>query len=210
MGFCEKCGKSIEEGKVFCDECASDLKVSTTFETTAKETEIVLDHEVFSFKGKHSSKLYKLMRVLPFIVGVFVILIGLVTLYSDSLNLEIPSYVLSSIIVIVGLFVVFLIFRRSEQDYSIFLGLVILIFTFGGVLIFSDYSHLIFPIGSALVGLVLVFFLIRYSKRHYTLFLELAIVILALTSAIVLTDYATIIIAVSFVLIGLLVFIKGF
>lgn len=207
MGFCEKCGKSIEEGKVFCDECAGDLKMSSTRE---KETEIVLDHEVFSFKGKHSSKLYRLMRVLPFIVGGIAVLFGLVTLFSDSLNLEIPSLVLPSVLIIVGLIVIYLIFRRSDQDYSIFIGLTILIFTFGGVLIVSEYSHLIFPIGSALVGLILVFFMIRYSKRHYTLFLELAIVILALASAIVLTDYATIIIAVSLILVGLLTFIKGF
>ncbi|MFX0174363.1 MAG: hypothetical protein ACFE9L_21000, partial [Candidatus Hodarchaeota archaeon] len=115
--------------------------------------------------------------------------------------------------VIIGLIVIILIFQRTKQDYSLPIGLIILICTLGGVLLVPDsfeYYNLIFPSGCAIVGLFLVFYMIRNSKRHYILYFELAIVILALAGAVVLPEFATIIIAISLVLIGILTFIKGF
>ena len=53
MANCEKCGKSIADGVVFCDDCSKG-GISMKNQPIHSTTEILHDdHELFSFKGKH-------------------------------------------------------------------------------------------------------------------------------------------------------------
>ncbi|MFX1282559.1 MAG: hypothetical protein ACFFB5_02855 [Promethearchaeota archaeon] len=206
MGNCEKCGKQIEDGAVFCVACTQSFAVKSRIQPKNDMTKEDLDHEVFSFKVKRS-KLSRLIRLLPIVFSIFYILLGVSAIIPDLISPEEASIILPVVIMILGLLIVYLISRASEQDYSLFISLALVILTFGTALLVPEYIDLILPIGITLVGLPLVFFLFRQTGRNRALFLVLLIVIVSLGIGIVFPDNITTLLAITCILSGFLVFL---
>ncbi|MHA2226402.1 MAG: zinc-ribbon domain-containing protein [Candidatus Hodarchaeales archaeon] len=206
MTNCEKCGKQIEDGAVFCSACLGgfDTKLSTESEVSA--TQNGLEHDVFSFKAR-SSRVVALKRLLPVIVCGSIVIIGLGSIYTDSISSEVPPMILHIGIVVIGLLIVFLITRRSQQDPFLSLSISLLILTLGGGMIVPEYFNLILPIGISLVGSSLVFLLLRHSDRNRPLSLALVVVIVSLGMSLAFPEITTLILAVSFILTGFLLLI---
>lgn len=208
MANCEKCGKQIKEGTVYCSVCFSGLDTKPTIVSEIDKTKNGLEHEIFSFKAR-PSKLVKMKRLLPFIFSGFIVIIGLVSIYADLTSSEVPPTILPIGIMMIGLLIVYLITRSSQQDPFLFLSLSILILTLGIAMVVPDPEHvnLILPIGTSLVGLFLVFLLFRHLVRNRALSLALVIIIVSLGISLAFPDSTTFVLAISFILTGLLIFI---
>ncbi|MFX0210785.1 MAG: hypothetical protein ACFFDT_32700 [Candidatus Hodarchaeota archaeon] len=209
MANCEKCGKQIAEGAVFCSACTHGFEVKPRVVPEIDTIKDDVEHEIFSFKVKRS-KLSRLIHLLPIFFSISYILVGLIVLFPDLVSPEEASIILPVMIMILGFLIVYRIYRGSQQDYSLFLSLTLVILTFGTAMLVPEYINLILPIGTMLVGLFLVFFLFRHSGRNRVLFLVLTIVIVSLGISMVFPDYITIILAASCILSGLLVFLVKF
>jgi len=206
MANCEKCGKRIEDGAVFCTACMSVLDTQPTIVSGVDETQKAVEHEVFSFKAR-SSKLIILKRLLLIIVCGLMAIIGLVSITADTISPDIPLMILANGIIVIGVMVVFLIVRSSQQDPFLPLSIGLLILTLGGTMVLPEYSNLILSIGLILVGFILVLLLFHHSDRNRPLFLALVIVILSLGMSMAVSEISTFLLGVSFILIGFLILI---
>ncbi|MHA2226411.1 MAG: hypothetical protein ACXAC8_14475 [Candidatus Hodarchaeales archaeon] len=206
MTNCEKCGKQIEDGAVFCSDCLGGLDTQPTKVSEVTTTQNGLEHEIFSFKAR-SSKIATLKRLFPVLVSGLIVIFGLVSIYADSTSSEVPPMILPSGIMVIGLLIVFLIARSSQQDPFLSLSIGLLILTFGGATVIPEYINVILPIGITFVGLNLVFLLFRHSDRNRLLSLALVIVIVSLGMSMAFPEITTFILAVSFILTGLLILI---
>lgn len=206
MTNCEKCGKRIKEGTVYCSVCIRGLDTKLTKVSEIDKTKNGLEHEIFSFKAR-PSKLVKMKRLLPFIFSGFIVIIGLVSIYADLTSSEVPPTILPIGIMMIGLLIVYLITRSSQQDPFLFLSLSILILTLGIAMVVPEHVNLILPIGTSLVGLFLVFLLFRHLVRNRALSLALVIIIVSLGISLAFPDSTTFVLAISFILTGLLIFI---
>ncbi len=206
MGNCEKCGKQIDEGAVFCSACTHGFAAKPMIATKVDTTENGVEHEIFSFKVK-PSKLSRLIRLMPIIFSISYILIGLIAIFPNVISPEETSIILPVGLMILGLLILYPISKGSQQDYSLFFSLGLIILTFGIAMVIPDYINLILSFGTMLVGLSLVFLLFRHSDRNRVLLLVLMIVIVSLGIGMVLPDYISIILAVTCILSGLLVFL---
>ncbi|MHA2204147.1 MAG: hypothetical protein ACW991_10705 [Candidatus Hodarchaeales archaeon] len=208
MANCEKCGKQIEYGAVFCSTCMGGLDTKPTIVSEVNTTQNALEHEVFAFKAR-SSKLATLKRLLPIIICGSIVIIGLVSINADSTSSVVPPIFLPVGMVIIGLLIVFLITRTSQQDPYLFLSIGLLILTLGVAMVVPEYVTLILPIGTTLVGFMLVFLLFRHSDRNRPLLLVLVIVIVSLGMSIAFPEITTFLLAISFILTGSLIFIDN-
>jgi hypothetical protein len=206
MGNCEKCGKQIAEGAVFCSACTQGFDMKPKTVTKVDTTINGIEHEIFSFKVKRS-KLSRMIRLTPIIFSIFYILVGLIAIFPGLISPEEASIILPVGIMILSLLIVYLISRGSQQDNSLFLSLVLVILTFGTTVLVPEYINIILPIGTSLVGLSLVFFLFRHTGRNRVLFLVLMIVIVSLGIGMAFPDYITTLLAVACILSGFLVFL---
>jgi hypothetical protein len=206
MANCEKCGKQIEDGAVFCSACTGVLDIKPTRVRGGNATQDALEHEVFSFKAK-SSKFVTLKRLLPVIVCGAMAIIGLVSIIADTTSSEVSPMILSIGTMVIGVLVVILIARRSQQDPFLFLSIGLLILTFGVTKVLPDYGNLIFPIGITLVGFILALLLFRQSDHNRPLSLALVILIVSLGMSMAFPEITTFLLAVSFILTGFLIFI---
>ena len=206
MANCEKCGKQIEEGAVFCSACTGVLDIKPTIVKGGRATQNALEHEVFSFKAK-SSKLVTLKHLLPVIFCGSMAIIGLVSITADTTSSEASPMILSIGIMVIGVLVVFLIARSSQQDPFLSLSIGLLILTLGGANVLPDYGNLIFSIGITLVGFILVLLLFRHSDHNRPLSLALVIVIVSLGISIAFPELTNFLLAASFILTGFLILI---
>ncbi|MHA2248164.1 MAG: hypothetical protein ACXADY_24660 [Candidatus Hodarchaeales archaeon] len=206
MVNCEKCGKKIKDGAVFCSACIGGLDTKPTPKSEVKATQNGVKHEVFSFKAR-SSKLVTLKRLFPVIFCVTTIIIGLFSIYTESSSSEVPHMILPIGIIVIGLLIVFLINRSSQQDPFLSLSVCLLILTLGISMVVPEYVTLILPIGITIVGFILVFLLFRHSDRNRSLSLALGIVIVSLGISMAFPEVTTFILAVSFIITGLLILI---
>lgn len=206
MANCEKCGKRIENGAVFCTACMNVLDTQPTIVNGVDETQQTVSHEVFAFKAR-SSKLITLKRFLPIIFCGTMVIIGLVSITTDTNYPEIPPMILASGIVVIGVLVVLLIARSSQQDPFLQLSISLLILTLGGTMVLPEYGNLILSIGFILVGFILVLLLYRQSDRNRPLFLAVVIVILSLGMSMAVPEITTFLLGVGFILIGFLILI---
>ncbi len=206
MANCEKCGKQIEDGAVFCSTCMGGFDPKPTTVSEVNATQNALEHEVFSFKAR-SSKLATLKRLLPVIVCGSLVIIGVISIYANSTSSEVPPMILPIGIIIIGLLIVFLIARSSQQDPFLLLSIGLLILTLGVAMVVPEHVNLILPIGITLVGLTLGFLLFRHSDRNRPLPLALVIVIVSLGMSMAFSEITTFILAVSFILTGFLILI---
>lgn len=208
MANCEKCGKRIENGAVFCVACQSVLDTQPTIVSGVSESREAVDHAVFSFKAR-SSKIIALKRLLLILICGSMLIIGLISITSDTISPDISPMILHTGIMVIGVLVLFSIVKSSQQAPFLPLSIGLLIFTLGGTMVLPDYSNLILSIGLILVGFILVFLLFHHSDRNRPLFLALVIVILSLGMSMAVPEISTFLIGVSFILIGSLILIAS-
>ncbi|MFX0205662.1 MAG: hypothetical protein ACFFDT_06710 [Candidatus Hodarchaeota archaeon] len=207
MANCEKCGKQIENGAVFCSVCMSGFDTKPTRESEINATQSALEHEVFTFKAK-SSKLATLWRLIPLIICGSIVIIGLVSINAEPSS-EVPLIILPIGMVVIGLLIVFLISRSSQQDLFLSLSIGLLILTLGVAMVVPQYINLILPMGTTLVGFLFAILLFRNSNHNRPLLLALVIVIAALGIGIAFPEITTLLLAISFILTGILIFINS-
>lgn len=207
MGFCEKCGKSIEDGLVFCNKCSGiiDQKLSSV----SSVTEIGEDHEIFTFRAR-SSKWVRLTQFLPYLIGIAISLVGILPFFIEPLDssLYLPLFTIGAIIV--GFLVIFLLLRRSKQSIAYFFALIVLILTLGGTQILSDYNQIIFPLGVILSCFLLILPSFREKTQRISYLIVILITIIALGGSILFSTYAIIIFQIAFILSGVIIIISRF
>jgi hypothetical protein len=206
MANCEKCGKKIEDGAVFCSACTGGFDTRPTRVSEINATQSELEHEVFTFKAR-SSKLASLWRILPLIICGSIVIIGLVSINTDPSS-EVPLIILPIAMVVIGLLIVFLITRSSQQAPFLSLAIGLLILTLGAAMVVPQYINLILPMGTILASLTIVLLLFRNSNRNRPLLLALVIVIVALGIGIAFPEITTLLLAISLILTGILIFIN--
>jgi hypothetical protein len=206
MANCEKCGKPIEDGAVFCSACMGGFDTSPTRVSEINATQGALEHEVFTFKAR-SSKLATLWHILPLIICGSIVIVGLVSINTDPSS-EVALIILPIGIVVIGLLIVFLITRNSQQSPFLSLSIGLLILTFGVAMVVPQYINLILPMGTTLVGFMILLLLFRNSNRNRPLLLALVIVIVALGIGIAFPEITTLLLAISLILTGILIFIE--
>ncbi|MFX1247884.1 MAG: hypothetical protein ACFFBQ_10905 [Promethearchaeota archaeon] len=208
MAYCEKCGKQIEEGAVFCSTCTHGFDATSGIVTQDDMIKDSVEHEIFSFKPKHT-RLSKVIRIIPIILSIFYIVVGLIGLFTELIPPEQIPTLLSVGIIILGFLIVYQLSRGSQQNYSIFISLMIVILTLGITIVFPEYINLILPIGTTAIGFIIVILLLWHSNRNRVLSLVLIIIIVSLGISIAFPDYTSIMLAMGCILSGLLtLFVK--
>lgn len=210
MANCEKCGKLIENGAVFCTACITRFERGYASITASGATEIGLDHEVFSFKRKHSSLIAKVYLGFPIILGILVVIIGVVFILPDFGYLDEYHIILPIVATILILLFITQIYMHVRQYLLLFLAMSLFILTSGLAITFPDYSSLLISIGATLFALIVVVFISRKSSQKKVLFIDLALIIFAIGASVAVPLYSTLILASCLVLVGLLLILGRF
>lgn len=203
MGNCEKCGKKIEEGAVFCKSCTSDFN-SKHIQKKADTAELGIEAELFSYKRKHSTIKARVIIGFPIIFGFLVIILGIIFIIPDFVNLEENSIILPIVITILSLLIIVQLYRRIKKYPSLFLILTLFILTTGTTIAFPELSSLLLSIGATLSVLIVVTFIFQQYGQKKVLFINLTVMILAFGATIVFPDYSNIILASCLILAGFL------
>jgi hypothetical protein len=207
MGFCDKCGKLIEDGMVFCKKCSSIINGKDSPSSVSSTAGFGEDHEIFTFKAR-SSMWVRLTQFLPYLIGIIIFFIGVLPFFLNSLDISLYLPLFSIGAIILGVLVVFLISRRSDQNPTYFLALILLLLTLGGMQIFPDYTQIIFPLGVIISCLFLIFPIFREKTRKISYLFAVLIIISALGSNILFPAYTLIIFQITFILSGVAIFIS--
>ncbi|MHA1968565.1 MAG: hypothetical protein ACW964_12255 [Candidatus Hodarchaeales archaeon] len=210
MSNCEKCGKLIENGAVFCTACTTYFDKGKASVTASGATEIGLDHEVFSFKRKHSSLIAKVYLGFPIILGILVVLIGIVFIIPDFEYLDENTIILPIMTSMLSLLVITQIYRHLRRYPLLFLAMFIFILTSGLAITFTDYSSLLLSIGATFFVLIVVIFLSQQSSKKKVLFIDLALIILAIGASVAVPLYSDLILASCLVLVGFILILGRF
>ncbi|MCK4848118.1 MAG: hypothetical protein KAT16_03760 [Candidatus Heimdallarchaeota archaeon] len=207
MANCEKCGKSIEEGLAFCDDCSGAVKRKTS--ATTSTTDILHDdHELFSFKGQHSSNIVRIMKILPYLLGVISIILGLLFLFPDLVDITIPSDLLPVVVTFLGVIYFLRLSRQSQIPFYIFLVLIVITLTMGSALIFTDYIPLIFAIGTTIASFVLIYTVFRDYKKNKIPIFTATLIIVSIGAGVVFPELLLTVLPIALVISGVLIVLK--
>ncbi|MFX0084873.1 MAG: hypothetical protein ACFFAU_04300 [Candidatus Hodarchaeota archaeon] len=203
MGNCEKCGKIIEDGAVFCKSCTGDFNAKH-IQKKADTAELGIEAELFSYKRKHSTFRARFILGFPIILGLLVIVLGITFIIPDFGNFEENSIILPIVITLLSLLIIVQLYRRIKQYPSLFLILTLFILTTGTTIAFPELSNLLLSIGATLSVLIVVTFIFQQYGQKKVLFINLTLMILAFGATIVFPDYSTLILASCLILAGFL------
>jgi hypothetical protein len=203
MSNCEKCGKLIEDGAVFCKSCTSGFD-EIYKEEKVDTTEVGIERELFSYKRKHSSIMARVVLGMPIILGFLVIILGIVFIIPDFGYSDDYSVILPTVITILSLLVIIQLYRRVHQYPSLFLVLTIFILTTGACIAFPEFTSQLLSVGATLSVLIVVIFIFQQYSRKRVLFINLALAILAFGATIIFPEYGNLILASCLILVGFL------
>lgn len=204
--FCEKCGQPIREGEVFCMNCVGGIKKSSAL----KGGNIIENHEVFTFKGRHSSLWVKLFNFFPFFIGLLAIALGIFSLIPETLEWTLPSNTLPMGILAIGLIFIILISRQVKKLNLLILSVGVVFITLSSALVFSEYSVTILTIGISLTAFILIIPVVRQVKRFPLWALGFAALILALGGALTFPTFQVLILASGCILLGIIIILTRF
>ncbi|MHA1513281.1 MAG: hypothetical protein ACTSRJ_04395 [Candidatus Hodarchaeales archaeon] len=207
MANCEKCGKEIEEGLAFCDDCSSgiDRKTKANFSTTDLLHD---DHELFSFKGQHNSNIVRIKKILPYLLGLSSIILGSLFLFPDLIEITIPSELLPVVVTILGVIYIVRLRGRSQISSSIFLVLIVMTMTMGSVLVFPDNISLIFPLGITIASLVLIYNIFRNYKGNKIPIFTVTLIIVSIGAGVAFPEHLFTVLPIFLILSGVLIILK--
>ncbi|NHJ02886.1 MAG: hypothetical protein EAX86_12185 [Candidatus Heimdallarchaeota archaeon] len=199
MTNCEKCGKPIRDGLVFCDTCAGRLETKKPLEarsSTSIAASIIDDDTIFTYKRKHSSNIVRIYRILPYLFTLIAVIIGVDLLNPDLIPIAIVPEASVLALVFLGLIFILILYRGSKQERYIYLSMLLLVLTIGTGTLLPELQGYIFTVGILLVGVSLVYRILTKINKDIGLNLGLIIIIFILSLAILFPDFSSIILAV--------------
>ena len=208
MANCEMCGKVIAEGVVFCDDCSTGGVSRRT--QSAPSTSDVLhdDHELFKFKGKHSSNIVRIMKLIPILIGLFSIILGVILLFPDLVAVTIPPAILPVYVTFLGVIYLFRLSRQSRVTSWLFLVLIIIVIAMGSTLVFPDYEFQIFAIGITIASIMLIYTVFRNYKGSKIPVLSVTLIVTSIGIGLTLPDYLLVVLPITLVISGVLIILK--
>ena len=207
MANCEKCGKAIDEGLAFCDDCSSGIARKT--KPTSSTTDVLHDdHELFSFKGQHSSNIVRIMKILPYLLGLSSIILGSLFLFPDLIDIAIPSDLLPAVVTFLGVIYIVRLSRQSQMPSSIFLVLIVMTMTIGSALTFPDYSSLIFALGITIASFVLIYTVFRNYKGNKIPIFTVTLIIVSIGAGVAFPEYLLTVLPIILIISGVLIVLK--
>ncbi|WP_455462869.1 hypothetical protein [Candidatus Hodarchaeum mangrovi] len=210
MTNCEKCGKLIEAGAVFCESCKPYK--SRSVPPTLSEEKIVssFEHEIFSYKPKHSSLWVKFARFFPFIISIVFIIIGIYSFLDTSGQILVLNEIYLSLFIITGIFILLYSKKRYKIDYNVIISLCILVVVLGGIVLFPEYAILLFSLGFILIGIFSLFPVVITKKRSIFFVLTILSVIIILSLVITFPSQVNIIFPIGAIAVGFEILILRF
>ncbi len=207
MANCEKCGKAIEEGLAFCNDCSSGIDRKT--KVISSTTDVLQDdHELFSFKGQHSSNIVRIMKIIPYLLGLSSIILGSLFLFPNLVDITIPTTLLPVVVTFLGVIYLVRLSRQSQISSSIFLVLIVLIITMGSALIFPDYISQIFAFGITIASFVLIYTIFRNYKGNKIPVVTVTLIIVSIGAGVAFPEYLLTILSTILVISGVLIILK--
>ena len=208
MANCEKCGKLIPDGGVFCDDCSTGGISRRTKSTPSTPDLLHDDHELFKFKGQHSSNIVRIMKLIPILIGLSSIFLGAITLFPDLVDITIPSSLLSIFVTFLGVIYLFRLSRQSRVTSWMILVLIVITITMGSVLAFPEYNLQIFAIGITIASIALIYTVFRNYKGNKIPVLSVTLIITSIGIGIAFPELLLVILPVVLVISGLLIILK--
>ena len=208
MANCERCGKIIPDGVVFCDDCSTGGISRSTRSVTSTPDVLHDDHELFKFKGKHSSNIVRIMKIIPILVGLCAITLGVIILFPDLVDVSIPPPLLPSFVTFLGVIYFFRLSRQSKVTSWMFLVLVVITITMGSTLIFPEFNSQIFAIGITIASVILIYIVFRNYKGSKIPVLSVTLIIASIGVGIALPELLLVVLPISLVISGLLIILK--
>ena len=208
MANCEKCGKLIADGLVFCDDCSKD-EIKTKEEVKLQTSDLLHDdHELFSFKRQHRSNIVLMMRIFPIVLGLLTIAIGILSLFPDIVDFTLPQNLLIILVTLLCILYIIRISRQSKLPMSLFLVLISLSLAFGGAAVFPENSSLIIVIGAIFSILVLTFSIFKNYKGKLIPLIALTVLFCSVGLGVVFPEHLVLILGVSLIVTGILLVLK--
>jgi hypothetical protein len=208
MANCERCGKLIADGVVFCDNCSSGGATRKTNVISPTTNVLHDDHELFSFKGQHSSNIVTIMKIIPILIGLFSILLGSIFLFPDLVDIAIPPMILPVVVTFLGIIYIFRLSRQSKISSYVFLILMVITITMGSALVFPEYTSLIFAIGTMIESFILIYTVFRRFKKNKIPIFTVTLIIVSIGAGVAFPDYLLTILPVVLVITGVLIVLK--
>ena len=196
MGNCEKCGKPISDGLVFCDSCAGILDAKTPLKSSSSPTPSIMDDDpIFTYKRKHSSNIVRIYRLLPYLLALLFGIMAIDILSPELIPLEIiPEFSIIALIFL-GFIFIFVLYRESKQEKYVYLSLFLLVITIGLSVLLPDMQIYVFTFGLVLVGISLVYRILIKINRDIGLNLGIITILFTLSLAILFPTASSLIFA---------------
>ena len=207
MANCEKCGKEIDDGLAFCKDCSRGIDRKT--KVISSSTDILHDdHELFSFKGQHTSNIVRIMKVLPYLLGLSSIILGSLFLFPNLADITIPSTVLPVVVTFLGVIYIVRLSRQSQMSSSIFLVLIVIILSMGSVLAFPEYISQIFGIGITLASFFAIFPVFRDYKGNKVPVFATTLIFASIGAGVAFPEHLLTVLPIILVISGILIVLK--
>lgn len=216
MAKCEKCGKEVPEGTIYCGSCALLLD-PTTLKKQKTDMKAISDEKLFEFKRTRKSRWLFLFRIIPIMIGLVGVISGSVTILHDVFTITIPFYLIPGLVTIYMIISMLWIGRKAKLDktlmlaaFSLFLSLGFLALSMEFVFEPVNLQLNVAILGILLASMTLILNFFRSSKRNYTLFGALIVGVLTLTIGILLELFRNTIFAVGVIISGICITLSKF
>jgi hypothetical protein len=208
MANCERCGKPIPDGVVFCDDCSTGGISRRTKPTPSTPDLLHDDHELFTFKGKHSSNIVRIMKIIPILIGLFSIFLGAILLFPDLADISIPPILLPLFATFLASVYLLRLSRQSRVTSWMFLVLAVIVITMGTALAFPDYDSQIFAIGITVASVLFIYTVFRNYKGNKIPVLSMTLIIASIGIGITLPELLLVVLPITLIISGLLIILK--
>jgi len=168
------------------------------------------EHEIFSYKPKHSSLWVRFARFFPFIICVAFVTIGIYSFLDNSGQILVLNETFLSLFVITGIFLLLYSKKRYKIDYNVVISLCILVVVLGGVAFFPDYTILLFSLSFILIGIFSLFPVLITKKRSIVFVMTVLSVIISLSLGIIFPSQVNIIFPIGIIAVGIEILILRF
>lgn len=216
MAKCEKCGKEVPSGTIYCGSCALLLD-PTTLKKPITDMKTISDEKLFKFKRIQKSKWLFLFRIIPIMIGVVGVILGSVTLLNNVFTITIPFYLIPGLVTIYMLISMLWIGRKAKLEKTLMLVAFSLFLSLGTLALSMEFAFepvnlqlIVAILGILLASMTLILNFFRSSKRNYTLFGALIVGVLTLTIGILLELIRNTIFAVGVIISGIFITLSKF
>ena len=208
MANCESCGKMIADGVVFCDDCSAGGISRKTKSVLSTPAVLHDEDELFSFKGRHSSNIVRIMKLIPILMGLFSIIIGGLFLFPDLVDITIPEVFLPVLVTFLGVIQLVKLSRQSKLTSWMFLVLIVITITMGSALAFPDFISEILAIGTTIASIILIYTVFRKYKGNKIPVFTVTLIMVSIGVSIAFPDFLLVVIPAILVISGVLLILK--